>query len=90
MEFDLIIFVIPIYFICLHEIIRISHYGHFRSHDTFLDSIFAVYRIALCPVRILTGLCFVGTPPPLSGGFGLGYFHAFRVRPVSTSLRIDV
>ena len=52
---------------------------------TFLGSIFAVYYVALSPVRILTGLCFVGTPPPLSGGFGLGYFHAFRVRPVSTS-----
>ena len=52
---------------------------------TFLGSIFAVYYVALSPVRILTGLCFVGTPPPLSGGFRLGYFHAFRVRPVPTS-----
>ena len=53
---------------------------------TFLVSIFAVYWIAISIVRILTGLCFVGTPPPLSGGFRLGYFHAYRVRPVSTRI----
>ena len=52
---------------------------------TFLGSIFAVYLIPISIVRILTGLCFVGAPPPLSGGFRLGYFHAYRVRPVSTS-----
>ena len=51
---------------------------------TFLGSIFAGYWTAISIVRILTGLCFVGTPPPLSGGFRLGYFHAYCVRPVST------
>ena len=30
-------------------------------------------------------MCFVGTPPPLSGGFLHANFHAFRVRAVSTS-----
>ena len=29
---------------------------------TFLGSIFAVCYVALSPVRIFTGLCFVGTP----------------------------
>ena len=53
---------------------------------TFLGSIFAVSYIAISIVRILTGLCFLGTPPPLSGGFRLGYFHAYRVQPVSTSM----
>ena len=53
---------------------------------TFLGFIFAVSYVAISNVRILTGLCFVGTPPPLSGGIRLGYFHAYRMRPVSTSI----
>ena len=61
--------VIPVYFIYQQIILRYIHYGHFRSCHTFLDFIFAVYRIALCPVRILTGMCFVGTPPPLNVDF---------------------
>ena len=65
----IIVIVIPVYFIYLRIISRIVHYGHFRGCHTFLDSIFAVYRIALCPVRILTGMCFVGTPPPPQRGF---------------------
>jgi len=36
---------------------------------TFLGSIFAVYYVALSPVRIFTGEFFVGTPAPLSVDF---------------------
>ena len=61
--------VIPVYFIYLRIISQIIHYGHFRLRHTFLDSIFAVYCIALCPVRILIGMCFVGTPSQLSVDF---------------------
>ena len=65
-------------------------------HEIFTMGIFEVvtlfwFHFCSLPHSFLLGkdfdcLCFVGTPPPLSGGFGLGYFHAYRVRPVLTRL----
>ena len=86
---NIILFVIPVYFIYLRYILRIINYGHFRVCYTFLGSIFAVCYVALSPVRILTGLCFVGTPPPLSVDFdwatstlsACGPFQQVPVRP---------
>ena len=44
---------------------------------TFLDSIFAVSYVAPSPVKILTGLCFVGTPL-LYSNIGAGIIFSIK------------
>ena len=86
----IIVIVVPVYFIYLRIIVRIIHYRHYRLRHTFLDSIFAVYRIALCLVRILTGMCFVGTPPPLSVDFDWATFTRTACGPFQQHTNVSL
>ena len=66
MSFQFILFIYELFYELFYEFFSM---GVFEVVTLFFYTIFAVYHIALCPVRILTGLCFVGTPPPLSVDF---------------------